>query len=188
MTETMGAGAPLATDPAGRVLEIAARAAAVFGGLVLTFAMLVTVVSVIGRTLLPLGGFVPGLGWLGPVPGDYEIVEIGAAVAVAAFLPICQLRGGHVIVDLFFSGAGPRALAFFSLIGNLLFAVVGAIITWRLYLGALSKFQYQESSMILGIGIGWGYLALTLFFALAVLCAAYLTVRDLLTILNARRA
>jgi TRAP-type mannitol/chloroaromatic compound transport system permease small subunit len=188
MKEAGGAGDAHATDPVGVALEIGARAAAVFGGLVLTFAMLVTVVSIIGRALLQVGNFVPGLGWLGPVPGDYEIVEMGAAVAVAAFLPICQLRGGHVIVDLLFSDADPRALASFALLGNLLFAIVGAVIAWRLYLGAMSKFQYNESSMILGIGIGWGYLGLTVFFALAVLCAAYLVVRDLQAILRARRA
>jgi TRAP-type mannitol/chloroaromatic compound transport system permease small subunit len=182
MKEATDAGSTPARDAVGAAIEIAARAAAVFGGLVLTLAMLVTVVSIIGRMLLQIGNLIPGLGWLGPVPGDYEIVEMGAAIAVAASLPMCQLRGGHVIVDLFFSGSGPRALAFFSFLGNLLFAIVGAVIVWRLYLGAMSKFQYHESTMILGIEVGWGYLALSVFFGLAVLCAAYLAIRDLAAI------
>jgi hypothetical protein len=115
-----------AADPIGRMLESLARASAVFGGLVLTAAMVATVVSVIGRALVGVLGNVPGFGWMGPIPGDYEIVEIGAAMAVAAFLPICQLRGGHVIVDLFFAKSGRRALAGFAAFGNLLFAAVGA--------------------------------------------------------------
>jgi hypothetical protein len=186
----MSEGAPreaiAPTDPVGRTLEFVARACAIFGGLVLTFAMLATVVSIAGRVLVNVIGGLPGFGWVGPIPGDYEIVEIGAAVAVAAFLPICQMRGGHVLVDLLFAKSGPAALAAFSILGNLLFAIVGGIIAWRLYLGAMAKFQYQESSMILGLQIGWGYLALAIFFAIAVLCAVYLVLRDLPLLTRAR--
>lgn len=188
MREAGVTGTSEITDPVGRLLEGLARLSAVIGGLVLTFAMVVTVISIFGRALVQLGHIVPWLGWLGPVPGDFEIVEIGAAVAVAAFLPICQLRSGHVIVDLLFSKSSERTLAVFSLVGNLLFAIVGAAITWRLYLGALSKFRYQESSMILQIQLGWGYLALTIFFALAVACACYLVTRQFQTIVKAKRA
>lgn len=177
-----------AADPVGRMLEVLARASAVFGGVVLTAAMVATVISVIGRALVGVLGNVPGFGWMGPIPGDYEIVEIGAAVAVAAFLPICQLRGGHVIVDLFFAQSGRRALAGFAAFGNLLFAAVGGVIAWRLYLATLSKFQYQESSMILQINLGWGYLALTIFFGLASVCGAYLFIRQTGDMLKARRA
>jgi hypothetical protein len=186
MSEGAPRGAIVPTDPVGRALEFVARACAIFGGLVLTFAMLATVVSIAGRVLVNVVGGLPGFGWVGPIPGDYEIVEIGAAVAVGAFLPICQMRGGHVLVDLLFSGAPPSTLAIFSILGNFLFAVVGGIIAWRLYLGALAKFQYQESSMILGMQIGWGYLALAVFFAVATICAIYLVVRELPVLVRAR--
>lgn len=173
-------------DAVGRVLETLARAAAVAGGLVLTAAMIVTVVSVIGRAFANVAIGIPGLGWVGPIPGDYEIVELAAAIGVGAFLPICQMRAGHVLVDLFFANSGRRALSAFSAIANLLFAVVGGVIVWRLWLGALSKFQYQESTMILQVNLGWGYLALAISFALASLCAAYLLVRDTATAVKAQ--
>jgi TRAP-type C4-dicarboxylate transport system permease small subunit len=40
---------------------------------------------------------------LGPRPiwGDFERVQLGCAVCVSLFLPWCQVRGGHVIVDFF---------------------------------------------------------------------------------------
>jgi TRAP-type C4-dicarboxylate transport system permease small subunit len=178
MSEGLPVRDEMPADAVGRVLEMLARASAIFGGLVLTAAMVMTVLSVIGRALLNVAGGIPGFGWMGPVPGDYEIVELAAAVGVAAFLPICQMRGGHVLVDMFFAGSGPRVLSGFSALGNLLFAVAGGVIVWRLYLGTISKFQYQESSMVLQIPVGWGYLGLTVFFALAVLCAIYLFVRN----------
>lgn len=179
MREGLPRDAAVPRDAIGRVLEALARASAVFGGVVLTGAMIVTVISVIGRALVNVLGNVPGFGWMGPVPGDYEIVEMAAAIGVAAFLPICQMRAGHVLVDMFFARSGPRVLHGFSALGNFLFAAAGAVIVWRLYLGTISKFQYQESSMVLQIAVGWGYLGLTVFFALAVLCAIYLFVRDI---------
>jgi TRAP-type C4-dicarboxylate transport system permease small subunit len=178
MSEGLPVRDDMPADATGRVLELLARASAIFGGLVLTAAMLMTVLSVIGRALVNVVGGVPGFGWMGPVPGDYEIVELAAAVGVAAFLPMCQMRGGHVLVDMFFARSGPRALSGFSALSNLLFVIAGGVIVWRLYLGTISKFQYQESSMVLQIPVGWGYLGLTIFFAIAVLCAIYLLIRD----------
>jgi hypothetical protein len=37
----------------------------------------------------------------GPVKGDFEVVEAGIAFSIFAFLPICQLHGGHATVDIF---------------------------------------------------------------------------------------
>jgi hypothetical protein len=52
----------------------------------------------------------------------------------------------------------------------------------------LSKFQYQESSMILQINLGWGYLALAIFFGLASICAVYLFIRQTGDMLKSRQA
>ena len=47
---------------------------------------LMSVASIVGRALSGLG-----LG-LGPVPGDFELVEAGTALAVFCFLPWCHLK------------------------------------------------------------------------------------------------
>ena len=72
-----------------------ARTLALLGGVVLVAMTLVTVVSIIGRAMISFG--------FGPVPGDYELIEAGAAFAVFAFLPWCQLMRGHATVDVFTS-------------------------------------------------------------------------------------
>ncbi|NNL36424.1 MAG: TRAP transporter small permease, partial [Silicimonas sp.] len=60
---------------------------AIVAGLVLTAMAIVTVISINGRSLIWAG--------LAPVPGDFELVEIGCAVAVFGFLPYCHLYRGH---------------------------------------------------------------------------------------------
>ena len=54
------------------------------GGLLLTALALMVVVSVSGRALLKLG--------LGPIPGDFEMVEMATAIVVFFFLPWCYLK------------------------------------------------------------------------------------------------
>ncbi len=50
-----------------------------FGSLVLVLIALMSVASIVGRALAGFG--------LGPVPGDFELVEVGTALAVFCFLP-----------------------------------------------------------------------------------------------------
>ncbi len=154
-----------------RVVHTAALALALAGGLALIAMTALTVLSVTGRGLVFAG--------LGPVPGDYELVEMGAAFAIFCFLPWCQLQRGHVTVDLFMARAGPRANAAVDLIANLLLTAAAAVIFWRLWLGLLDKQRYGETSFILGIPLWIGYAAAAVGAALFVLVSAYTTVRSL---------
>lgn len=167
-----------ARDPVGRALERAADGAAVFGGLLLSAMILVTILSIVGRALAGLGRHLPVFGLFGPVPGDFEILSMAGAVAVAAFMPLCQMRAGHVVVDLLFRGAGPRWHALFGVVANLLFVLVGALIVRSLVAGGLDKHAYRETTMLLRMPAWWGYAGMALFFAQAVICAAWLTLRE----------
>ena len=92
------------------------RAMAWLGAVVLTLIALMSVVSIVGRSLSGFG--------LGPVPGDFELVEAGTALAVFCFLPWCHLKGGHALVDMFWNSYPPglqRALIVLS--DALMFAV-----------------------------------------------------------------
>jgi len=64
-----------------------ARWSALTGGVLLALLTVLVVVSVIGRSFSGMG--------LGPVPGDYELVEMGVGVAIFFFMPWCYLQGGH---------------------------------------------------------------------------------------------
>ena len=130
----------------GLRLERIGRRMAYFGGIILAVIAVVTVASIIGRALLPFG--------LGPIKGDFEIVEIGCAIAVFSFLPLAQLRRAHVTVDIFVSALPARARAFLGLLGDTLIAIAAFIILWRLWLGFGEKFPYGSEPLRAFLGFG----------------------------------
>jgi len=148
-----------------------AAAVAAAGGLVLLALMVLTCVSITGRALLPLG--------LGPVPGDFELVELGAAFVVFSFLPWCQYRRGHVSVDLLIGAFGPRAMALAATAGNLLLTLAFALIAWRLWEGLFDKLRFGQSSFILAVPVWWAYAASVPGAVLAVAVSLFTALRSL---------
>ena len=137
----------------GRLIHRIARVLAIAGGSVLVAMVVLTVVSVTGRGLIGLD-----IG-LGPVPGAFELVELGSAFAIFSFLPWCQLKRGHVAVDLFVKMLGERASVIAELVGDSLIFSAAAVIAWRLWLGMMDKMRYGETTYILGLPLWWGYAA-----------------------------
>ena len=149
----------------GTYVEKLTRWLAILGGLVLSALVLLTVTSITGRALIFVG--------LGPVPGDFELVEISTAFAVFSFLPWCQYRRGHVTVDIFIGWMSPGKQAFLSFVGNILLTVVSGLIFWRLVLGTLDKQAYNETTFILQFPLWWGYVASILGAGVFVVVSAY---------------
>jgi len=143
--------APRLEHRVGRAVEVFAKALAVAGGFVLLAMTAVTVASILGARFIALG--------LGPVPGDFELVEAGTAFAVFAFLPWCQYRRGHVTVDVAVSRLGPRGHAWLSFFGNILMTAAAVLIAWRLSLGLGDKLRSGETTFILQLPIWWSYAA-----------------------------
>ncbi|MFY0691515.1 MAG: TRAP transporter small permease [Paracoccaceae bacterium] len=131
----------------GRALEGLARWLAYAGGFVLVSLALITVVSVLGRAFIFAG--------LRPISGDFELVEAGCAIAIFAFMPWCQLRRGHVTVDIFIDRLPSRARAVFGLIGDAAIAVVSGLILWRIWLGFGEKFPYGSEALRDALGMGY---------------------------------
>ncbi|WP_375596431.1 TRAP transporter small permease [Algihabitans albus] len=154
-----------------RLIHRAALSLALAGGAALLAITALTVISVTGRGLIAVG--------LGPVPGDYELVEMAAAFAIFSFLPWCQLQRGHVTVDLFMAPLGRRANLTADLIGNGLLTAAAGVIFWRLWLGLLDRQTFGETSFILGIPIWIGYLFAALGAALFVVVSGYTVLRSL---------
>ena len=147
--------APRAEAVVGRAVGWLANALAILGGIVLSAVMLMSVVSILGRW--GVGWTVPFIGRLGPIPGDYEIVEMGTGFAVFSFLAWCQFTRGHVTVDIFVSRLGPRGLAWLATITNTVLTIVAALIARHHYLGMLDKQRFGETTTILQIPLWWGY-------------------------------
>ena len=146
-----------------------ARTFAMLGGIVLTALILLTCLSIVGRTLNTflhgelsqslLPGFAAAaLDWgVGPIKGDFEIVEAGMAFAIFAFLPLCQLNGAHASVDIFTAKLSERANRFLRSIIEVVFAAVVVMITVQLFVGMLSKQSAGETSFYLEFPIWWAY-------------------------------
>lgn len=148
-----------------------ARGLAALGGIVLTALILLTCASVIGRggnTFAHsdfLTGIAPGFAealvgsGIGPVKGDFEIVEAGIAFAVFAFLPWCQLRQGHASVDVFTSLLSERVNRMIMAFWEVLFALTLILLSWRLFVGMAGKVANGETTFLLQFPIWWAYAA-----------------------------
>jgi TRAP-type C4-dicarboxylate transport system permease small subunit len=130
----------------GRPIELLCRGFALFGGSILVAVALMSVASVVGRALFGQ-----------PVTGDFELVQMGSAIAVAAFLPYCQIRRSHVIVDFFTHKASFRTRRMLDIIGAVLLSACVALVAWRTVAGALALKENQETSMLLGVPIWYSY-------------------------------
>ncbi len=134
-----------------------------FGALVLGLLSIMTVLSIVGRALSFIG--------LGPVPGDFELVEAGTALAVFCFLPWCHLRNGHAVVDLFWKSYPPAMRRLLAVMSDALMLLVWVLLVWRMSLAMLDYRDNGEVSFILQMPVWWGYAAS---FAPAVLgCIVY---------------
>ena len=167
MTETFEQ-IPRPTDPIGRVLFGCAYAFALVGGILMTAIAIMVVVSVIGRWL-----------FLAPIPGDFEMVAIGTAVAVFLFLPYCHLIKGNVIVDLFLSWAPAKLRTAFDMASGMLLAVIAAVLAWRMVLGGIDMHRYHEVSIILGVPLWPAFPVAVASFALLAFACIYTSSRDL---------
>ena len=178
----------------GHELERIARALAYFGGVVLISFAVMTVLSTIGRAFVGLQ-----IG-LGPVPGDFELVEAGTAVAVFCFLPWCQLKQGHVTVDIVADHLPARVNLTLILIGNVLVLIVAFVVAWRLWMGFgeqvtwfsqpvrdMLGFGYKpftnNTTYVLGMPLWYSYLLSFIgaaFFALVSIFTVWRALNDLL--------
>ena len=149
-------------DLAGKWLGKICRWFAIVGSVVLVAMAVMSVASIAGRSLFGK-----------PIPGDFELIQIGCAVCVAAFLPWCQMQGGNIIVDFFTVRASVRTQAWLDLFGALLLAAVMLLVAWRTAAGALTVEAAGETSMIMGFPSWIGYAFMVPGFALTALAALH---------------
>jgi len=142
---------------------------AYLGGLMLTALVVLTCASILGRTVngmmhsdammsvAPnLAKWVLSLG-VGPINGDFELVEAGVAFAIFAFLPICQLAGTHAVVDIFTTGLSEKNNRRLQAVIDILFALIILLIAVQLFAGMQSKINSGQVSLLLQFPVWWGY-------------------------------
>jgi len=151
-----------AGGPAGRLIARACEVFALAGGAILALLALMAIVSIVGRNAFS-----------SPIQGDFELMQLGCAVAVAFFLPFCQLRRGNIIVDFFTARASVRSQAVLDAFGALLLAVVMTVVAWRTGEGAIAMRASNETSMIISLPIWYAYALMTPAFALTALAGLH---------------
>lgn len=162
MAETLPRHDARPRDRIGRFLFIWCKVSAAVGIALLFGICFVSVYSVVGRWLFSE-----------PVLGDVELVQIGCVLAVASFLPYCQMKNSHVIVDFFTHGASPATRALMDRIAALLLAIVSALIAWQSFVGTYDAYRSGEEQMILGWPLWWAYINVGPAFVLLALAALY---------------
>ena len=130
----------------GDILSRASILLAYCGGLVVAGVGVMSVISIVGRSALRR-----------PITGDFELVEIGTAIAGSLFLPYCQATYGNIAVDLFTVHASERTRDWLDRFGSLLMAIMFLAVGWRAAIGGIGMRQSGDSSMLLGFPIWIGY-------------------------------
>jgi len=146
---------------------------ALLGGLLLLCVAALVVLSVIGRWLggTPLGRTFP---WLGPINGDFEMVQMATAIAVFSFLPYCQARRGNIFVDTFTGWLPARANALIDAFWDIVYAGMMGLITACLMSGVVEHFRSGQTTMLLQV-IVWPALAVCTLLAAVLTCVALAT-------------
>lgn len=138
----------------------AVTAWALMGGIVLLGIVLINVLSVAG-------------GLVGSTfPGDFELTEMGIAIAVFAFLPYCQLTDANVTADIFTSGLAERRVAALRALAALIAFAFAAILLWRMSLGMLDQKAYNYMTTILQVPIWWAFVPILVSLALLIAASA----------------
>jgi TRAP-type C4-dicarboxylate transport system permease small subunit len=119
------------------------------GGAVVAAIGIMSAVSIIGRAL-----------WSKPIMGDFELVEMGIAVAGTLFLGYCQITAGNIFVDIFTIRASRNAKAWMDRFGALLMAAMFILVGWRASVGASEIRMSGETSMLMGVPIWIGYVGM----------------------------
>ena len=140
----------------------------ILGGIMLCAMALLVVVSVSGRVL-----------FLRPVPGDFEIVGLGTAIAIFLMLPYCHLQRGNVTVDLFLARAPARLRAILDALAGIVFGVIALAFTWRMIFGLGDMWRQGDITMIVGLPLWWVFPFGIVSFALLALCCFYTAICDL---------
>lgn len=135
----------------GKLIYDVSRVMAWFGGFVLSLVAVVSVSSIAGRSLSGFG--------LGPVPGDFELVEAGTALAVFCFLPWCHLRRSHADVGMFWNIYPAPLQRFLKVATDALMLAVWLLLVWRMGVAMLEYRSNGEVSFILQMPVWWGYAA-----------------------------
>ncbi len=136
--------APMDSDPPRGPVGRLAQGLAFGGGLALLGAAGLTTTSVLRRWLTNQ-----------PIPGDFELVSLGAGIAVLGFLAHGTLMRANILVDSFTTWLPRSVTARMDGVWMLVWAGVAALLAERLWVGAREMLASGTTTMVLGLPVWW---------------------------------
>jgi TRAP-type C4-dicarboxylate transport system permease small subunit len=142
---------PLTTStPLSGVLSVLCAVSALLGGTVL-----------VGLTLMICASIALRATGFNPIQGDFELLQVGLAIAVGGFLPWCHLKGGNISIDFVTARASVRTQRRLDAVAGILVAIMMALVAWRAGAGALAAKASGEVTMIRGFPLWVSYMLMT---------------------------
>jgi TRAP-type C4-dicarboxylate transport system permease small subunit len=151
--------------PTGPIARLAA-ALGFAGGVVLLATALLTTLSVARRWLTGQ-----------PIPGDFELVSLGAGLSVMGFLAYGTLMRTNILVDSFTGWLPRRVTRLVDAFWTLVWCGVAAVLAERLLLGARETLASGTTTMVLGLPTWWAVGLGAACFAATALAAGHWTLR-----------
>ncbi len=156
-----------ATTAAGRLIERAIRLTALAGGLLLAALAGMQVTSIVLRAVISK-----------PIPGDFELIQIGSAVVVFCFLPMALYYRHNFAVTLFSDRLPVRARRGLRALGSILLLVIAALILWRTAIGGSDLRAVGEHTMVLQFRLWWAFIPIVVALVVLVVAAIAAALRD----------
>ena len=153
---------PFTEAPCSHLLYKLSRLCAFCGGMILIALVLVSCVSIIGR-----------LFFSAPLNGDFELIQMGSALAVFSFFPWAHIRRGHIRIEFFLARSSPSLRALLDGAADALFCLLSMTMTVYLALGGYSAYLNNEQTAVLALPLWWGFVAPVLSMALLSLVCGY---------------
>ena len=123
-----------------RLLTSLANLCAVLAGALITLITLITCGNLILRNTTG-----------DSMAGAFEITAMSTGAAIALFMPLSQVRQGHIIVDFFTNSLSDAANGKFDKLGAFVLALVFGLLAWRTTLGGLSAYNSGSQTMLMSL-------------------------------------
>jgi TRAP-type C4-dicarboxylate transport system permease small subunit len=123
-----------------RLVDPLIKLGVIIAGTALFAMMTMTFVDVAGRWVINK-----------PIPGSIELTEFYMALIAAFGIGYCGLRKGHIRVDILFQYAPQKVNRWLDILAYGLTFIIFFVVTWRVFLNAVSSLQAGQTSAILHI-------------------------------------
>ena len=145
-----------------RILQPLSNLCAILAGLLLTIITLITCGNLILRNTTG-----------DSMAGAFEMTAMATGAAIALFMPLAQIRQGHIIVDFFTANVSDATNALLDRLGALVLSLVFMLLSWRTTLGGMIAFNANSQTMLLGFPEWIVYACMVPPFALSALVGLY---------------